>query len=74
MLRRIATSGEGMLVNRYRCDIARHAVSLHGGLLRAAFGVACMTVAAGFAISAARAQTYGGDSGSAGRALCTRSA
>ena len=69
MLRRIATSGEGMLVNRYSGDIARHAVSVRGGLLRAAFGVACMTVAAGLAMSAAQAQTYGGDSGSAWSSL-----
>ena len=42
---------------------------MRGGLLRAAFGVACMTVAAGFAMSAAQAQTYGGDSGSAWSSL-----
>jgi hypothetical protein len=69
MLRRTATSGEGMQMDRNRGDIVRHVMRVRGGLLRAAFGVGCITAAAGLLTSAAHAQTYGGDSGSAWSSL-----
>lgn len=65
MLRRTAKSGEGMKQDRSHGQDISHAVRMRAVVLRVAFGAACAGLATGLAISAAHAQTYGSDNGTA---------
>jgi hypothetical protein len=65
MHRRTAASGEGMQQDRSRGHKVGSMERVRTTLLRAALGVVCVGLVAGVDASAARAQTYGSDSGSA---------